>query len=253
MKIVIIEDEIKAAKSLAGLIAQVKPDAKIVASLQSIEGAISYLSGNEAPDLIFMDIQLSDGLSFEIFKSVKINCPVVFCTAYSEYSMEAIKANGIDYILKPFSKEEVQQAFEKVNNFKNFFQQNPSPDLSELMKKIGVDDGKKSFLVLKDNKYLTVPTDQIAFFYIKHDATQIITLQQQTYSIAQSLDQIQGQLSSKQFYRLNRQYLVNFSAIKEVEHYYGRKLLVKLVVPSPDNLLLGKEKTTGFLEWLENR
>src|SRR4051794_19783304 len=110
MKIVIIEDEIKAAKSLAGLIEQVKPGAKIVASLQSIESAVSYLSENEAPDLIFMDIQLSDGLSFEIFKSVKINCPVVFCTAYSEYSMDAIKANGIDYILKPFSKEEVQQA-----------------------------------------------------------------------------------------------------------------------------------------------
>jgi two-component system, LytTR family, response regulator LytT len=104
MNIIIVEDEIKAAKSLAALISKVRPDAKVLTYLQSIESAITYLSENEAPDLIFMDIQLSDGLSFEIFKSVKINCPVVFCTAYGEYAMDAIKANGIDYLLKPFSK-----------------------------------------------------------------------------------------------------------------------------------------------------
>lgn len=253
MKIVIIEDEVKAAKSLASLITQIKPDAEIVANLQSIESAVNYLSQNAAPDLIFMDIQLSDGVSFEIFKAVKINCPVVFCTAYGEYAMDAIKANGIDYILKPFSKEQLEQAFEKVDNFKNFFQQNTQPNLDELIKRLGIDDGKKSFLVFKENKYVTIATDQIAYIYIKHDTTTIVTFQQQTYTLPQSIDQVQNQLSAKQFYRLNRQYLVNFSAIKEVEHYYGRKLLVKLVVPNPDDLLLGKEKTTAFLQWLENR
>ncbi|OQP53529.1 LytR/AlgR family response regulator transcription factor [Niastella populi] len=253
MKIVIIEDEVKAAKSLAGLITQIKPGAEVVASLQSIESAVNYLSQNAAPDLIFMDIQLSDGVSFEIFKAVKINCPVVFCTAYGEYAMDAIKANGIDYILKPFSKEQLEQAFEKVDNFKNFFQQNTQPNLDELIKRLGIDDGKKSFLVFKENKYVTIATDQIAYIYIKHDTTTIVTFQQQTYTLPQSIDQVQNQLSAKQFYRLNRQYLVNFSAIKEVEHYYGRKLLVKLVVPNADDLLLGKEKTTAFLQWLENR
>jgi two-component system, LytTR family, response regulator LytT len=250
MKIVIIEDEIKAAKSLANLIAQIKPNASIVASLQSIESSVNFLSQNAAPDLIFMDVQLSDGLSFDIFKSVKINCPVVFCTAYGEYAMDAIKTNGIDYILKPFSKE---QLGEKVDSFKNFFQTNTQPNLDELIKRLGVDDGKKSFLVFKENKYVTIATDQIAFIYIKHETTTIVTFQQQTYTLPQSIDQVQNQLSAKQFYRLNRQYLVNFSAIKEVEHYYGRKLLVKLVVPNPDDLLLGKEKTTAFLQWLENR
>jgi two-component system response regulator LytT len=140
MKIVIIEDEIKAAKSLANLIIKLRPAAKITAQLQSIESAVSYLSENEEPDLIFMDIQLSDGLSFEIFKSVKIHCPIVFCTAYGEYTMDAIKANGIDYILKPFSEKELSEAFEKVDNFKNFFQQNTQPDLDELLKKLGPDE-----------------------------------------------------------------------------------------------------------------
>jgi two-component system, LytTR family, response regulator LytT len=253
MKIVIIEDEIKAARSLANLIVQIRPTATIVASLQSIESSVNYLSQNATPDLIFMDVQLSDGLSFDIFKAVKISCPVVFCTAYGEYTMDAIKANGIDYILKPFSKEELQNAFEKIDNFKNFFQQHTQPDLSALIKMMGVDDGKKSFLVFQDNKYVTISTEDIAFIYIKHDTTTLVTFREKTYTIPQSLDQVQSQVSAKQFYRLNRQYLVSFSAIKEVEHYYGRKLLVKLVIPSPDNLLLGKEKTTAFLEWLENR
>ena len=230
MKIVIIEDEVKAAKSLENLIIKLRPATQVVAKLQSIESAVDYLSENEQPDLIFMDIQLSDGLSFEIFKSVEIRCPVVFCTAYGEYAMDAIKANGIDYLLKPFSQEDLQLAFEKVDNFKNFFQQNTQPDLDGLLKRIGLDEVKKSFLVFKHNKYTTVKTDQIAFIYIRNESTSIMTFQQQEYAIDQSMDQVQSLLSAKQFFRLNRQYLVNFSAIKEVEHYFGRKLFVKLVI-----------------------
>lgn len=253
MKIIIIEDELKAAKSLANLIVKLRPAATIVAQLQSIESAVDYLSENEGPDLIFMDIQLSDGLSFEIFKSVKILCPVIFCTAYGEYTMDAIKANGIDYLLKPFSKEELSGALEKVENFKNFFQQHTQPDLDGLLKRIGLDEGKKSFLVFKNSKYTTIQTDQIAFIYIRNDSSSIMTFQEQEYTISQSLDQVQALLSAKQFYRLNRQYLINFSAVKEVEHYFDRKLFVKLIIPSPDKLLIGKEKTSGFLSWLENR
>jgi two-component system response regulator LytT len=253
MKIIIIEDELKAAKSLANLIIKLRPAAKIMAQLQSIEGAVEYLSENEQPDLIFMDIQLSDGLSFEIFKSVEIRCPVIFCTAYGEYAMDAIKANGIDYLLKPFSQDDLQAAFEKVDSFKNFFQQNTQPDLDGLLKRIGLDEGKKSFLVFKHNKYTTVQTEQIAFIYIRNDSASIMTFQQEEYAIDQSLDQVQALLSAKQFFRLNRQYLVNFSAIKEVEHYFGRKLFVKLTIPSPDKLLIGKEKTSAFLNWLESR
>jgi DNA-binding LytR/AlgR family response regulator len=253
MNIVIIEDEVKAAKSLASLISKVRPDARVVASLQSIEGAVDYFTNNGQPDLIFMDIQLSDGLSFEIANSVKISCPIVFCTAYGEYAMEAIKANGVDYLLKPFSREDVEAAFVKVEGFKNFFQQNGSTGLDGLLKKIGVDEGKKSFLVFKDNKYTTVQTDSIAFIFIRYESTTIMTFQKQQYPLAQSMDQVQAMLSSRQFYRLNRQYLINFSAIKEVEHYSARKLYVKLVVDTPEKLLIGKEKTTGFLAWLENR
>jgi DNA-binding LytR/AlgR family response regulator len=253
MRIIIIEDELKAAKSLANLISKLKPEAKIVAQLQSVESAVNYLSENEEPELIFMDIQLSDGVCFDIFKTVKVHCPVIFCTAYGEYAMEAIKANGIDYLLKPFSRDDLQAALEKVDNFKNFFQQHSQPDLDGILKRVGLDEGKKSFLVFKNNKYTTVQTETIAFFFIRYESANIMTLQGQEYPVSQSLDQIQALLSSKQFYRLNRQYLINFSAIKEVEHYFARKLLVKLVVVSPEKLLIGKEKTTAFLSWLESR
>jgi DNA-binding LytR/AlgR family response regulator len=253
MKIIIIEDELKAAKSLASMISILRPSATVEAFLQSIESAVDYLSQNEEPDLIFMDIQLSDGLSFEILKVVKMHCPIIFCTAYGEYTLDAIKANGIDYLLKPFSKEELQTAFEKVESFRNFFQQNKQPDLEYLLKKIGIDDGKKSFLVFKNNKYTTVQTEQIAFFYIRNEIPTIMTFQTQEYSLSQSLDQVQSLISPKQFYRLNRQYLINFNAIKEVEHYFARKLFVRLTIATPDKLLIGKEKTTAFLNWLENR
>jgi DNA-binding LytR/AlgR family response regulator len=167
--------------------------------------------------------------------------------------MDAIKTNGIDYLLKPFSKEQLEEAFEKVEGFKNFFQKNAQPDMSVFLKKIGLEDSKKNFLVFKSNKYTTVPTDQIAYFYIKHDLVTIVTFQSQEYSLDQSLDQVQNSLSTKQFFRLNRQYLINFSAVKEVEHYFARKLFVKLSIATPEKLLIGKEKTTAFLQWLESR
>ncbi|AYB33134.1 LytR/AlgR family response regulator transcription factor [Chryseolinea soli] len=253
MNIVIIEDELKAAKSLADLITTLRPSYKIIAQLQSIESAVAYFSGNKEPDLVFLDIELADGQSFEIFKTITLRCPIIFCTAYGQYAMEAIKANGIDYVLKPFSRQDILNALEKVEGFKNFFQQESVPDWNALMSKIGVDDGKKSFLVFKNNKYTTVQTDAIAFFYIKEDATTLVTFQQQEYTIAQSLDQLAAVLSPKQFFRVNRQYLINFGAVKEVEHYFARKLFVRLVIPSPDKLLIGKEKTSAFLGWLEER
>jgi DNA-binding LytR/AlgR family response regulator len=253
MNIIIIEDELKAARSLENIISEVRPQAKVITKLQSIETSLSYLSENKQPDLIFMDIQLSDGLCFEIFKSVKISCPVVFCTAFDEYSLEAFKANGVDYVLKPFSKNDISDAFKKVDELRNFFQQSIVPDFSDMLAQITPPAGKKSFLVFKNNKYVTVPTNNIAFFYIRNELTSIMTFDQQEYVVNQSLDQVSSLLSTVQFFRLNRQYIVNFSAVKEVEHYFMRKLFVKLVIPTEEKLLINKEKAPVFLSWLENR
>ncbi|WP_426670144.1 LytR/AlgR family response regulator transcription factor [Mucilaginibacter sp. McL0603] len=255
MNILIIEDEVKIARALAQLIVNVQPEAKIVASKQSISGAVLYLTTNNRPDLIFMDIQLADGLCFEIFKEVKIVSPVVFCTAYDDYAIEAFKSNGIDYILKPFSKETILKTFEKVNKFQSFFQ-NPKNDLlniEALLNRISVPVEKKSFLVFKNNRYITIASENIAFFYIRNEIPTIVTFDEKEYGITQSLDEVRNLVSDKQFFRLNRQYLINFAAVKEVEHYFSRKLLVKLVIPTSEQLIVGKDKATIFLGWLEKR
>ncbi|TBO43673.1 LytR/AlgR family response regulator transcription factor [Pedobacter kyonggii] len=253
MNIIIIEDELKTAKSLENIILNLRPDVKIVGQYQSIEGSVKALSEQPQPDLIFMDIQLADGLCFEIFKQVKVNSPIVFCTAFDEYSLEAFKRNGVDYVLKPFSKTDIQEAFQKVDGLQNFFQQKVIPDLSNLLTKLSSPAGKESFLVFKNQKYTTVQTENIAFFYIRNDASTIMCFDKQEFALSQSLDQITAQVSSKQFFRVNRQYLVNFKAIKEIEHYFLRKLFVKLVIETPDKLLINKEKTPAFLSWMEDR
>ncbi|RDC58206.1 DNA-binding response regulator [Pedobacter chinensis] len=253
MNIIIIEDELRTAKSLENIILSIRPDSKIIGQYQSIEGSVKALSQQDQPDLIFMDIQLADGLCFEIFKQVKISSPVVFCTAFDEYSLEAFKRNGVDYVLKPFSKDDIQSAFKKVDGLQNFFQQKIVPDIGNLLAKLSSPAGKESFLVFKSQKYTTVKTENIAFFYIHNDSSTIMCFDQQEFVLNQSLDQITALVSAKQFFRVNRQYLVNFKAIKEIEHYFLRKLFVRLVIETPDKLLINKEKTPAFLLWMEDR
>jgi two-component system response regulator LytT len=255
MNIIIIEDEVKTAKALGQLILSIKPETKILSYIQSVEGAIDYLTNNGQPDLIFMDIQLADGLSFEIFKSVEVIAPVIFCTAFDNYAIEAFKSNGIDYVLKPFSKENIEQAINKATELENFFQRNKTslPDFEQLLSKVGIQTGKSSFLIFKNGKYLTIQTENIACFFIKNETPTIMTFDKAEFQITQSIDEVHKLLSPNQFFRINRQYLVNFSAVREVEHYFARKLILKLTVPTEEKLLVGKEKSTPFLNWLENR
>lgn len=253
MNIIIIEDEFRAAKSLQNLILDIKPDSKILGVYDSIETSIEALSADIKPDLIFMDIQLSDGLSFEIFKAVEITCPVVFCTAYDQYMLDAFKSKGVDYVLKPFSREDIQEAFKKVDGLKKFFQKNELPDLSALLQKINQPSGKTSFLVFKNQKYTNILTEDIAYFYIHNEITHLVTFAKEQFPLSQPLGQIAEQVSEKQFFRVNRQYLVNFKAIKEMEHYFQRKILVKLTLETPEKLLINKEKTHSFFTWLEDR
>lgn len=161
MNIIIIEDEVKTAKALGQLILSIRPDIQILSYIQSVDGAINYLSQNDQPDLIFMDIQLADGLCFEIFKSIEVVSPVIFCTAFDDYAIEAFKSNGIDYVLKPFSRESIAQAI-KSRRIEEFFQRNKKnlPDFDYLLTRTGEHIGKSSFLVFKNNKYLTVQTEK---------------------------------------------------------------------------------------------
>ncbi|MDO9374259.1 MAG: LytTR family DNA-binding domain-containing protein [Ferruginibacter sp.] len=144
-------------------------------------------------------------------------------------------------------------AMENFTGTKNFDPRDLPYDLDDLLTRIQASAGKKSFLVFDHNKYLTVPTRNIAYFYVKYESPKIVCFDKHEYFVNYSLEQIRNLVTEKQFFRVNRQYLINFSAIKEVEHYFARKLLVNLVVPIADKMLVAREKASGFLQWLENR
>lgn len=157
------------------------------------------------------------------------------------------------YTLQPAGINAIAAAFNRTDELKTFFQQLRLPNLDDLLTKLAMPAGKKSFLVFKNNKYINVLTENIAFFYVNYESSAIMCFDKQEYFVNHSLDQIQSLLAEKQFFRINRQYLVNFNAIKEVEHYFARKLLVNLIVPTKDKLLVSKEKVRQFLNWLDDR
>lgn len=255
MKILIIEDETKTAKSLERLIQSLHPEAVILDILQSVKSSVKWFDSNNDPDLIFMDIQLADGLSFEIFDSVSISSPIIFCTAFNEYALQAFKNNGIDYILKPFNKNDIELALNKIKSLKQYFRKNilPAEEISEILKSLTVEETKKSFLVYSQSSYINIATDSIAYFYKSLNGINLVTYDNQRYNINESLDEIHRMVGKQFFFRINRQYLVSFKSIIEVQHYFSRKLIVKLTVATEEKLLISREKGNAFLEWLGNR
>ncbi|QGY44786.1 response regulator [Maribellus comscasis] len=254
MKILIIEDEPQTAIDLAQTLKKAEPAIEIENILESVHRSVEYLTENPMPELIYMDIQLADGLSFDIFKQVKITCPVIFCTAYDEYALNAFKLNGIDFILKPFDLKSVRASLEKINLLKEHFQKEDhyAKSVSSMIHSFRPGT-KSSFLVNHKGKMIPVATSDIAYFFIADELTFLFTFDEQKYIVNYSLEVLEGQVDSQQFYRANRQYLINFGAIREVEPYFNRKLVVKLNVKCKEQILVGKLKVTSFREWLTNR
>lgn len=253
MKIVIIEDEPLTAKDLAATLQQLDPSIVISATLSSVSQACIYFAGHELPDLVFSDIQLGDGLSFEIFRQQQVNVPVIFCTAYDEYALDAFKANGIDYILKPFTNDSLNNSLQKCR----FFQQrlvrhdHTFKALINLLYNKPV-NGKTAILVYQNERIIPLPIADIALFFVHNKMTLVLRHDQQIFMISQSLEELE-QICGGEFYRASRQYLVSRKAIKEVAHYYARKLIVRLTIPFKDTITVSKDKYAEFLQWLSGQ
>lgn len=252
MKIVIVEDEKLTANDLAETIAAVNPSAKVIAILTSVENAISWFRYNQQPDLIFSDIQLGDGLSFEIFKTVANTAPIIFCTAYDEYALRAFEANGIDYILKPFDRHAIETAFAKYNKLKNSFTTN-TIDFEELLQQMMPKKKtvQSSVLVYKNDKILPVRFEDIALFYIENEITHLVTFENKSYTINKTIENIE-EIAPDDFFRVNRQFLVHRKAIKEASQYFARKLSLSLTIPFGETITVSKNKVADFLDWLSN-
>jgi two-component system, LytTR family, response regulator LytT len=250
MKIVIIEDEQLTADDLAETILKVSPGVQIIARLSSVKDAVAWFRKNEQPDLIFSDIQLGDGLCFEIFKKHPVTTPVIFCTAYDEYALAAFKAHGIDYILKPFDEQTIENSLARYKELEKKFLEN-NQQIENILQLFENRKNQKqgSVLVYHKDKILPVKLGDIALFYIDHEITYLITFAQKSYTINKSLEELED-ITGNSFYRANRQYLVNQKAIKEASQYFARKLSITLSIPFSETITVSKVKVPDFLNWL---
>lgn len=251
MKIVIIEDEVVVADDLEMNIRKLIDQPLEIVKLSSVTEGIAYFQDNEQPDLIFSDIQLGDGLSFEIFVTKPVSAPIIFCTAYDEYALDAIRANGIDYILKPFTRQMLNTALQKYMQLKKIFSADQSPQYDALLKLLSGKESQKtaSVLVYHQDKIIPVNLDDIAMFYLEHEITHLLTFSGKTYYPNKNLDELE-RLSGGAFFRANRQYLVCRKAITDVSSFFSRKLSLNLNIPFAEKIIVSKGKAAVFLQWL---
>jgi two-component system, LytTR family, response regulator LytT len=251
LNVVIIEDENLTALDLVNTLKRIDRDIEVKAILPSIEEAVLYLKNNPSPDLLFSDIQLPDGLSFEIFKQVSISSPVIFCTAYDQYALKAFEVNGIDYLLKPFSKNTVSKAIDKYRLLKGHNNHNQQDTFARLINMLEQKNVRStnSIVVCVGDKIIPLEIESIALFYLEDNYVFAFTFEQKKHIVSQSLEELEN-LCGLSFFRANRQYLVNRKAIKDAAYYLNRKILVHLNFTYPNQILIGKLKKSQFLEWL---
>lgn len=250
MKVAIIEDERITAVDLQQTLQQIDPSIEVTAIIRSVKEGLAYFGSNEKPDIIFSDIRLGDGLSFEILSKVQV--PVIFCTAYDEYALNAFNANGIGYILKPFTEDSVREAVQKYKNLigvgrKEVFRQYEAlKDMFSSISKSKV----SSLLVSYKDMVMPIRILDIALFYLKNNIVYLYTFDKKTYHPNKSLDELE-QLVGEQFFRVNRQYLINRKSITHVSSLLSRKMSLSLSVPHNEIITISREKSSQLLKWLQ--
>lgn len=255
MKVLIIEDEPFAQQELQRLLKEINDDIVVDKCVDSVEESIAYLNDHQNNiDLIFMDIQLSDGLSFEIFKLIEVTPPVIFTTAYDEYAIKAFKVNSIDYLLKPIEQDELEIALTKFQKWRD--QQSSSSTFfstKQLEQVLGLyKPAYKSRLVVKmGDRIKHVESSEIAYFYSEDKVTFIITGEGERYMLNYSLEQLEGMMNPSDFYRLNRKYISNIKSIESIDKYFNSRLKIGLRPQVEDEVLISRTKVSDFLNWLE--
>lgn len=252
MKVIIIEDEKPAARRLGRMLNELS--IKPLTMLHSVEEALNWFVNNEHPDLIFLDIQLSDGLSFEIFDEVEIKSAIIFTTAYDEYALKAFKLNSVDYLLKPIDSDELEYAVQKFKNFYNT-KENVTFDLNQLKNIISNNSGnannyKKRFTVKIGQHIKMISTASIECFYSQNKATNIHTIDNRNYLIDDTLDNLEDKLQPETFFRVSRKYVVNINAIKDIISYTNSRLKLILQSYSESDIIVSRERVRDFKNWI---
>lgn len=249
MKLVIIEDEKPAAEKLHKALLQYNADIDVLATLGSVQEATQWFTQHPMPELIFMDIELSDGLSFRLFENISVECPVIFTTAYDEYWQEAFEYNSIEYLLKPVKPEKLGAAMKKYEKLKQYFTDNYKK-LMNWQPGAANNGYKKRFLVKRGTDYISIKTEEVAYFYAAHKVVCMVDSSGQKFILDQSLADIEMQLDPAHFYRVNRKYLVNMSAIKRIKTYPKSKLLLEVAPLVTDEIIISQENVASFKQWM---
>lgn len=248
MNALIIEDEILASKHLQQVLDEVG-GITVIAVLESIKATVTWFENNPHPEIVFMDIHLSDGSAFEIFKHIKIVCPIVFTTAYDEYALKAFDVNSIDYLLKPIEVNDVQDALIKFRELSsNDHLHNSINSLIATFKKDST--YKRHFLIpIKGDKLLPFQTSDLACFYVDNGAIKVVTFVGRSYGLDNTLDELTEMLDPDLFFRANRQYIISRKAIKEIDLWFNSRLSLNLNVPVPKKIVIGRTRTAEFKKW----
>ncbi len=252
MKVVLVEDEITASDQLTFLLHAIDPNIKVLKVLDSVKTAIEYFSSTHEASLIFMDIHLADGISFEIFEKVKIETPIIFTTAYDQYAIKAFKVNSIDYLLKPIDEDELSEAIQKFKNRSNEDDSlnNQIHGMLQLLK-AKTKPYKTTYLVHHRDELLPVKTENIAYFYIDTGVVKAITSENKAYIIDKKLEDIEDELNPEAFNRVNRQFIIHKSAIENIKHYFNGKLIVNINPIAKERIVVSKAKAMGFKKWVD--
>ncbi len=255
MKAIILEDEKIAAQNLQRQLADVAPTIEVMQVLQTVEEATEWFASHAEPDIAFMDIHLADGLVFHLFKQVKVQCPIIFTTAYNQYALEAFRVNSIDYLLKPIDKEELRRALNKYSSMTGHGGNENAVVSPEVWQNVitmlheAEHHYRSYFLIPNGDKLIPLSTHDIACIYIENKISIVITFDGQRRVIDKPLDALMQDLDPKLFFRANRQYIVSHRAVKDISFWFGNKLQLHLTVKTPESIVISKAKVSEFKEW----
>ena len=249
MRVLIIEDEEPAAERLESLLLEANPQIQVLAHLDSVESSVEYLQKESIPDLIFLDIQLADGLSFEIFDSVTVETPIIFTTAYDQYAIQAFQVNSIDYLLKPIAPESLHKSLSKYQKWQG---QAPLPDLRGLIQALRPQQYQERFLIRVGDQLKYVSIGEVAYFMAESRLVLLVTNQGRQFPVDYKIEDLESMVDPRSFYRLNRKFLARLESIQKIHTYFNSRLKIDLQ-PAPDvEVIISREKVNGFKQWLNS-
>ncbi|MBW8684659.1 LytR/AlgR family response regulator transcription factor [Chitinophaga rhizophila] len=251
MNVIIIEDERRTASELKSMLENLDQEIRVISILPSVASAVTWFRENKHPDLIFSDIQLGDGLSFDVFKEIQITAPVIFCTAFDQYAVHAFESNSIDYLLKPIEEGMLERSIQKYHRIREHFSAvTYATGLSRALNQLDA-SYKQSILVYYREKIVPVRVDSIAFVYTSNGIVRLHTIDHQDYTVQYTIEQLEEMLNPRFFFKANRQFIINRNIVKDIEHYFNRRLVVKTSCDTPEKVVISRLKAQDFLRWVE--